>query len=54
MAKCVYCGRDTQLYSNGVPVCLACEEDPDARRKPPARQEDEPADEDKQTRGHDR
>ena len=42
MAKCVYCGRDIQPYSNGVPVCLVCEEDPDARRKP-AREEDEPA-----------
>jgi hypothetical protein len=24
-AKCLYCGAETMLYVNGVPVCLACE-----------------------------
>jgi len=43
MAKCAYCGADTQLYSKGVPVCLVCEEDQDGSQKPTAREEDEPA-----------
>ena len=43
MAKCVYCGAETQLYSSGVPVCLACAEDPDAGRKLPSREEGEPS-----------
>ena len=24
MAICAYCGAKTQLYSNGVPICLKC------------------------------
>ena len=24
MAPCKQCGAGTQLYSNGVPICLAC------------------------------
>jgi len=24
MATCKQCGAETELYSNGVPVCLAC------------------------------
>jgi hypothetical protein len=39
MAKCVYCGTDTQLYCNGVPVCVQCANDLEAGRKPPSRQE---------------
>jgi hypothetical protein len=23
-AKCAYCGAETELWDNGVPVCLAC------------------------------
>ena len=26
MAKCAYCGADTVLYINNVPVCLDCDE----------------------------
>ena len=26
MASCSQCGVDTQLYSNGTPICLACAE----------------------------
>jgi hypothetical protein len=25
MAKCIYCGDETQLYVSGTPVCLDCE-----------------------------
>ena len=38
MAKCVYCGSETELYVNGVPVCLSCSDT--ARRKPPASQQE--------------
>jgi ribosomal protein L37E len=24
MAICIRCGRETQLYNNGIPVCLSC------------------------------
>jgi len=24
MAQCSYCGADTSLFTNGVPVCLTC------------------------------
>ena len=24
MATCKQCGAETELYSNGIPVCLAC------------------------------
>ena len=42
MTTCVYCGAGTQLYSNGIPICLACVEDLDAGRKPPARELNNP------------
>ena len=25
MAKCTYCGADTQLFNNGIPVCVKCD-----------------------------
>ncbi len=33
MPKCAYCGTETQLYENGVPVCRDCAENPERRRK---------------------
>ena len=24
MATCKHCGDETELYSNGIPICLAC------------------------------
>lgn len=37
MAACAYCGAETELYVNGVPVCLKCSEERDNRasKKPP-------------------
>jgi len=34
MAKCIYCGSDTHLFSNGVPICMPCSNDLEAGRKP--------------------
>ncbi len=31
MAECAFCKAETQLYANGVPVCVACD---DKRAKP--------------------
>jgi hypothetical protein len=25
MARCAYCGAETQLFVNGTPVCVPCE-----------------------------
>jgi len=36
MAKCAYCGAETKLFFNQVPVCLACSKDLEAGRKPPS------------------
>ena len=38
MAKCANCRAETQLYDNGVPICLECAEarDNKAIKKPPA------------------
>ena len=38
MAACTYCGAETQLYANGVPICLKCSDDLEnkAKKKPPA------------------
>ena len=36
MAKCTDCGSETELYSSGVPICLKCSDAREARRKPPA------------------
>jgi hypothetical protein len=27
MAKCQRCGTETQLYFNGIPICLNCSDD---------------------------
>jgi hypothetical protein len=34
MAICHRCGAETQLYSNGIPICLACSDAADAKSKP--------------------
>jgi hypothetical protein len=38
MAVCVYCGGETELYVNGVPICLKCSDERENRpsNKPPA------------------
>jgi hypothetical protein len=33
MAECAFCKADTELYENGVPVCLACEHKREAKNK---------------------
>jgi hypothetical protein len=38
MARCAYCGDETELYSGGVPVCPECSQAP--RRKPVAMQQE--------------
>ena len=37
MPKCSYCGNETQLFANGVPICVACSEDLE-RGQPPSPQ----------------
>ena len=36
MAKCTDCGSETELYSSGVPICPKCSDTREAKRKPPA------------------
>jgi len=36
MAKCIDCGSETELYSSGVPICPACSDARETKRKPPA------------------
>ena len=36
MAACAYCGAETELYESGVPICLKCSDAREAKRKPPA------------------
>lgn len=38
MAACAYCGAETELYANGVRICLKCSEERENKpsRKPPA------------------
>lgn len=36
MDYCYLCRAKTQLYSGGVPVCIACDEEP--QRKPAAQE----------------
>jgi len=37
MATCALCKiRETQLYENGVPICVKCSDARQAKRKPPA------------------
>jgi hypothetical protein len=28
MARCSYCGRETDLYEGGIPICIACSDAP--------------------------
>lgn len=35
MAKCTYCGAETELHSGAVPICLVCAVDLEPQRKPP-------------------
>ena len=41
--RCIYCGTDTRLLMNGVPVCLSCGEELKACRIPPYRDQARPA-----------
>ena len=34
MAMCVVCGKSTELYDSGVPICLDCEHENGQTRKP--------------------
>ena len=38
MATCVYCGAETELYVNSVPVCLKCSDERENKpsKKPPS------------------
>ena len=36
MAKCTDCGSETELHSSGVPICPKCSDAREAKRKPPA------------------
>jgi hypothetical protein len=36
MAECAYCKAETQLYENGVPLCVICAEAQDSAQKPTA------------------
>ncbi len=40
MAKCSDCGSETELYSGGVPICVKCSKERDARRNPDAKYPD--------------
>ena len=33
VSKCFYCGADTRLFDNDVPICIKCAEKVDAKRK---------------------
>lgn len=35
MAECARCKAYTQLFENGVPICLSCTSERKAKRKPP-------------------
>jgi hypothetical protein len=39
MAACAHCGAETELYNNGVPICLKCSDVQEPKRKPPATQQ---------------
>ena len=41
MALCAYCQAETELYDGGdVPICIECSDAREARRKPPAIEQD--------------
>lgn len=33
MAKCNLCGKETELYDNGIPLCLACSDEMDRKKR---------------------
>jgi len=35
MAACAHCGAETELYENGVPICLKCADERQPKPKPP-------------------
>ena len=35
MAQCAYCEADTFMYDRGVPICIKCSGESEAKRKPP-------------------
>lgn len=35
---CRYCGSETRLHINGIPVCVACADLIEAGKKPPSRE----------------
>src|SRR5579872_2663697 len=39
MAKCIYCGYETEWIDNGVPICAGCSTQHDVERKPFTSQE---------------
>ena len=36
MAQCASCKTETELYDNGMPVCVKCSNERNVKRKPPA------------------
>jgi hypothetical protein len=32
MARCVYCGAETELFLNGIPTCIECDEAHEPKR----------------------
>ncbi len=39
MAKCIYCGSETELYDGNVPICIKCCEEREAKSKLPRTEE---------------
>jgi hypothetical protein len=35
MANCVYCGVESELFVNGVPICISCDQKPPHERPMP-------------------
>jgi hypothetical protein len=35
MAECAFCRAETQLYDSGSPICVACADARESKRKPP-------------------
>ena len=40
MAQCAYCETDTFMYVGGVPICIKCSGERDAKRKPPVTEQE--------------
>jgi hypothetical protein len=34
MPKCYFCRAETQLFSNGIPICVKCSEEKEPEQKP--------------------